>query len=333
MTERALTPAQQKASQAKRSLRTLLEQGAREFAAVLPKHLTPERLIRVAMTACTAQPKLLECSQESVALALLSASQCGLEPDGYHAHLVPYGRQCQFIPDFKGLIQLALENDVVIDAFPVYENDDFSYQLGTQPMIHHRPCEGDRGGLRCAYAVAHFGRGFVKFMVATKDDIAKRRDSSKATGPDSPWKKWEAEMWVKTAIKMLAKYIPRSQRMRAALLHDDTAEMGMQQRPDIVDAVASRNIPNQPSKTDSTADGFAARLAAPDYDSDETTELTGGFYLPEFEQLMGQVTTAEEAAALFESMVESQKKGIRADEYAKALALATERRKELAAAY
>jgi len=214
--------------QMKQTLRTVLERGKSEFALVLPDHMTPERMVRIAITACTFNPKLLDCTPESVGLALLTASQTGLEPDGYHAHLIPYGKVCQFQPDYKGLIQLALDNDVVIDAAAVYEKDSFSYQLGTQPRIDHVPTEEeDRGALRCAYAVAQFKNGRTKFVVSTRADVMKRKAQGQSSkGSDSPWVKWEATMWVKTAVKALMKFVPRSPAMKAALVADDLVEAG-----------------------------------------------------------------------------------------------------------
>lgn len=229
-------PSGPKHHELKRVLRDLLEKGKAEFAMVLPQHMTPERMIRIAITACTMQPKLLMCTKESVALALLTASQAGIEPDGYHGHLVPYGSVCQFIPDYKGLVQLALENGVVIDAEAVYEKDQFSYQRGLVPSLVHVPSEDeDRGPLRCAYAIAHFASGHSKFVVATKHDVLKRMNSSPGSkGSDSPWRKWPESMWMKTAVKMLMKFVPRSPAIKAALVADDLAERGIPQHPNYI---------------------------------------------------------------------------------------------------
>ena len=60
-----------------------------QFALSLPKHLSPERFARIAITALTRTPKLQQCSKESVMKCLLDLSAIGLEPDGRHAHLIP----------------------------------------------------------------------------------------------------------------------------------------------------------------------------------------------------------------------------------------------------
>ena len=180
-------------------LRNVLASASHKYMNVLPKYLTADRMVQIAMNASANTAKLLDCTPESFALAVMNACQCGLEPDGYHGHLIPYGRTCQFIPDYKGLVQLALKNGVVIDAYAVYENDKFEYQLGTKPNITHYPClDGNRGELRCSYAVAHFPDGATKFVVASKDDILKRKGASASSSKsDSPWNKWEDEMYIK----------------------------------------------------------------------------------------------------------------------------------------
>ena len=78
-----------------------------EVSKALPKHLTPDRFLRVALTALTKTPKLADCDQASFFSALLTLSQFGLEPDGRRAHLIPFDNkkrgvlECQLIIDFK----------------------------------------------------------------------------------------------------------------------------------------------------------------------------------------------------------------------------------------
>lgn len=232
-TVEAQQPASTQLSVAKKrrtDLVNYLNNGRTELEKCLPKQIPVDYFYRALATSLSKTPRLLECRKETVWLALLNAAQSQLPPDGYHGHLVPYGDTCQFIPDYKGLIQLALRCDVVVDAYAVYTNDLFEYQLGTEARIKHVPSETDRGGLRAAYAVASFANGTKKFVVATCEDILKRKESSKAnTKSDSPWVQWPEMMWIKTAVKMLSKYLPRNRELQAALEADDMAEMGIQQ--------------------------------------------------------------------------------------------------------
>ena len=76
-----------------------------QMALALPKHLTPDRMARVALTTLLKTPKLGECDPASVLQALMTCSQHGIEPDGRRAHLIPYGNQCQLIIDYKGIVE------------------------------------------------------------------------------------------------------------------------------------------------------------------------------------------------------------------------------------
>jgi recombination protein RecT len=64
----------------------------------LPRHIDPGTMLRVALTAITKSPKLMDCEPPTIAQAVLEASQLGLMPDGVlgHGYMVPYGKKCTF---------------------------------------------------------------------------------------------------------------------------------------------------------------------------------------------------------------------------------------------
>ena len=74
-----------------RTIADLLTKQRATLAQVLPRHLTADRLIRVAVAACSRDPKLLQCDLTSLYASISKAAQLGLEPGGMHrhAHLVP----------------------------------------------------------------------------------------------------------------------------------------------------------------------------------------------------------------------------------------------------
>ena len=77
----------------------MLEQFKGEIARALPKHINPDRMARIALTAFRMTPKLGECDPRSVFAAVIQSSQMGLEVGLMgEAHLVPFGNQCQLIP-------------------------------------------------------------------------------------------------------------------------------------------------------------------------------------------------------------------------------------------
>ncbi len=191
------------------SLRALVESDAfkSQVAKALPKHLTPDRFIRVACTAMMKTPKLMDCTQVSFFNALLSLSQLGLEPDGRRAHLIPFGNDCQLIVDYKGLVELAMRSGNVsnIHADVVCDNDVFIYDRG-QITQHTIDFKNKRGNVYAAYATVKFKDGSEKTEVLSKEDIEAVRSRSKA-GKSGPWVTDWNEMAKKSAFRRLSKWI------------------------------------------------------------------------------------------------------------------------------
>ena len=150
MDKNELTTNQQKP----RSIKSLINSDhvKEQIARALPSHLTPDRFLRVATTALLRAPKLAECTQESFVRAMLDCSSLGLEPDGRRAHLIPYGKECQLIIDYKGLIELAKRSGEVAVWRPmeVRENDLFSWSNGV--VSHDVDWLSDRGAVQAFYS-------------------------------------------------------------------------------------------------------------------------------------------------------------------------------------
>ena len=112
-----------------------------EIAKVLPKHITGERMLRVMLTCFLKTPALAQCSRESLTQALMTCSQAGLEPDGRLAHLIPYGKVCQVIFDWTGLVALASRNGITVFPDVVYENDVFDAGVENGGQVRDAPPE------------------------------------------------------------------------------------------------------------------------------------------------------------------------------------------------
>jgi len=197
------------------------------IAKVLPKHLTAERMARVAVTALTRTPLLAECDQASFFKCLMDLSQWGLEPDGRRAHLIPFRNnqkgimECQLIIDYKGLVELCYRSGVVsnIHADIVCENDEFEFNLG-EVVKHKIDFRRDRGAMYAAYAIVTMKDGTKKCEVLSKQEIDSVRARSKA-GKSGPWVSDFNEMSKKTAFRRVSKWIPLSAEIRDVFLADD----------------------------------------------------------------------------------------------------------------
>jgi recombination protein RecT len=214
------------------TIKDLLVRAQGRIAAVLPRHLRPEKMLRLATVELAKNPRLGECEPMSVLSAVVDASRLGLEI-GTHAHLVPYnikGRMmCQMIPDYKGLIALAMRGGVKsIYAEVVYACDTFKVQKGTSPLIVHMPdLKGSRkqDEIEAFYSVAVLEDGLVDFDVMTKDEVDKIRDRSKAKS-SGPWVTDFVEMGKKTVMKRHLKTLPSSTELLEAVEIDHKAAMG-----------------------------------------------------------------------------------------------------------
>jgi recombination protein RecT len=213
------------------NIRAMLEKSKNQIAMALPNHLNADRLIRVAMTSIQRTPKLLECDPKSLIGAIIQSAQLGLEPDGVlgHAYLIPYGNTVQFIPGYKGLIDLARRSGQVVSigSHVVYSNEKFTLKFGFSETLEHEPLPpSQRGEKKGVYAVARLKDGSVHFEWLWAEEVEDVKKSSKASN-FGPWKTHEDEMWRKTAIRRLAKYLPLSVEFAKAAAVDELADAGI----------------------------------------------------------------------------------------------------------
>lgn len=192
----------------KKDIRALIQSQAvkDQIAMVLPKHLTAERMARVACTAIVKTPKLAQCRPESLLQALMLCSQAGLEPDGRNAHLIPYGDQVQVIFDYKGLVALAERNGVeCIYADRVCDADNFEawVQEGEKKLEHKVNWRKARGEAYAYYASCRRNNR-LDYEVMTREEIDAIRKRSKASN-SGPWVTDYDEMAKKTVLRRMSK--------------------------------------------------------------------------------------------------------------------------------
>jgi len=219
-----------------KSVMGLLEQMKGEIARCLPKHLTPERMARIAMTELRKTPKLQECDPMSFIAAIMQASQLGLEPGILGScYLIPFNNnttgkvECTFMPGYRGFLDLARRSGQIVSlvARAVYSNDEFSYEFGLKEDLIHKPAMNDRGELIAVYAVAILKDGGHQFDVMSKKDVDIIKSQSKSRN-NGPWVTHYEEMAKKTVLRKLFKWLPCSVEMQKAVSLDELQEAGMQ---------------------------------------------------------------------------------------------------------
>jgi recombination protein RecT len=212
---------------------TMLLKMQPEIAKALPRHLTADRMLRVALTEFRRTPALYECEPRSVIGALVQCAQLGLEPGGVlgQAYLIPFRnketnqKEAQLIIGYKGLLDLAWRSGHLksLEARLVYKADVFRLTYGVQAGITHEPCldEASRGEVIYAYGVANLKSGGVQFEVMSRADIQKIQTASKS---GAIWKSHWEEMAKKTVLRRLLKTLPVSVELPAlATSGDDDA--------------------------------------------------------------------------------------------------------------
>lgn len=206
------------------SLMAVIEARKDQFKDLLPKYLTPEKLFRVAQMAISKQPLILNCTPASFLVAMMDAAKSGLEPDGRQAALVPYGNQVQFQPMYQGMIKQAVREGAAkkIEARVVHAHDRFRIWYDPEPHVEHEPCLEDEGDIIGAYAYAILPDGNlqVEWMNRRQLDHIK----AKAKSRSGPWQTDEEEMFRKSPVKRLFKYLPIPETLEYAVSVDNAAE-------------------------------------------------------------------------------------------------------------
>jgi recombination protein RecT len=198
----------------------------------LPKSsgLSAERLSRIALTTLKQNPKLLECTIESLLGAVLQSAQLGLEPNLLGScYFIPYKNTVSFQIGFKGLIDLVTRSGEVLTIVSnaVYEKDTFIEEYGKEEIFKHIPSrEQDRGKLKGFYAYAHLKNGGFKAEYMEIAEIEKIRNdysiSYRFDKSNSIWVKHFDQMAQKTVIKRLIKTLPISIEIQSAVATDET---------------------------------------------------------------------------------------------------------------
>lgn len=183
---------------------------APEIQRALPKHMSGDRIARIAMTEVKKTPALMACTPQSFFGALLTASALGLEPGvNGECYLVPYKNECQLIVGYQGVAKLFWQHPLAkrLSAEYVCERDHFTFDKGLKPSLEHTPATGDRGPIVGYYAIAELHTGAVQFDYFTVEQIKALRGGKVGTkGVDDP------ERWMerKTALKQVLKLMPKS---------------------------------------------------------------------------------------------------------------------------
>ncbi len=227
------------------NVKAFFESQKATLAAVLPKHVGADRMLKIALGALRTTPKLMQARTDTLLGAIIQCAQLGLEPNTPlgHAYLIPFENrsknitEVQIVFGYKGLIDLARRSGQIVSiaAHDVRENDHFEYEYGLDEKLVHRPClTGDRGAVTAFYAVAKLVGGGYAFEVMSRADVEAIRNESQGwktavrfkKEAQSPWGAHFVEMGRKTVLRRLFKFLPVSIELATAATLDGKAAVG-----------------------------------------------------------------------------------------------------------
>lgn len=204
------------------------------FVDALPRHVDRAHFMAVAQAS---MEKLKDCTPASIHQALLACARFGLEPDGKHAAIIPYGDVATFQPMYEGYIDLMYRHPRVdsVHFNWIREKDQWDY-TPTEPSprdFFHKPridlTDQERGEVILAYAFAWIDGRRSQVITLNRDQAEKIRDKySKAYKKaerqkkyDSPWHTDFDAMWAKSAVLRLRKVVPTSTELAELMQVDD----------------------------------------------------------------------------------------------------------------
>lgn len=224
-------PSTQQKSSAVTAFSRTLERMKPQIALALPKHMNADRMVRLMLTAFSANRDLQSCSESSILSSLMIATQLGLEPGiNGQGYLIPYKGTCTFVPGWKGLVDMvARAGRATVWTGAVYEGDKFDYQLGDEPYCRHRPGDGS-DELTHVYAIGRvrdaqmpvievWTRGKVKKHLNQYNKVGQRHYALSSEN--------NFEMYArKVALLQVLKYMPSSIELSNAITVSNAAEAG-----------------------------------------------------------------------------------------------------------
>ena len=211
---------------------------AAEIKATLPHDITPEHLVRTAVSQIRQNPTLLSCSIESLCSSIIRAAEEGLDFALGHAYLVPFRvkkklpddremwvDECTYIRGYQGLLKLCRNSGEIVDvqAHIVFRNDVFQIVRGYEEDLKHIPDvlnPGEAVGVYMKYVLKSGGRG-CEFM--TVADVEKIRAISKQPN-GLMWRDNWNEAARKTVLRRGLKYLPKSKDLAKVLEREEFDE-------------------------------------------------------------------------------------------------------------
>ncbi len=202
-----------------------------QMALALPKHLHADRMTRLMLTAFSTSSQLQQCDFQSIAAAIMTAGQLGLEPGVNGAgYLIPYGKTCTFVPGWKGLVDLVNRSgNGTVYTGVIFRDQEYAFTDGARrDLVVHNETDLDAPeDITHAYAIGWVKGAEMPIIELWRvSKIEKHRDKYNKVGRKHySFRDWE--MYArKVPLLQVLKYMPTSVEVRNAIAVSNAAERG-----------------------------------------------------------------------------------------------------------
>lgn len=155
-----------------------------------------------------------EISADSIALCMIKGAFLGLDFLSGECYAIPYGKEMNFQTDYKGEIKVCKKHSIqpIKDIFAKVVREGDLYDEGVddgKQKLTFKPLPFNNGKMIGAFAIVTFTDGSMLYESMSAEEIENvRQNYSKAKDSDA-WKKSSGEMYRKTVIRRLSKYIEK----------------------------------------------------------------------------------------------------------------------------
>jgi recombination protein RecT len=204
--------------------------------ALKPSGISTDYFVRVLQTEVRRSPALQRCTPESFLGAMMTSAELGLRIGLLgEAWMIPRKGEACLQVGYQGWMKLARNANGKISLGVVYEGDEFTYDLGTSPFVHHAPAlEGEHADkdIKAFWAQVESPSGERILAIMSKADVEKHRDryAQKVGGKfNQPWL-YDTEggnfdqMGLKSVVIKAVKWAPKSPQMERAYEAELNAE-------------------------------------------------------------------------------------------------------------
>lgn len=211
----------------------------KKLASIAGDRQVAEKMYVICLNTIGRNPKLLDCTFESIISCMMQSFQLGLYPGPLQeCAYVPLKNgktgktDANFWPQYNGLVKLILNGGTkCVVSRVVYEGDVFTFREGLEPPNY---CPAavlgvERGERKFVYAAACTASGMWQVEVMSPKQIESIKARSKgAKFNDSPWNSPHEDdvnwMWRKTCLKQLVKLLAKSSELATAIELDNQVD-------------------------------------------------------------------------------------------------------------